>query len=342
MRFERSKRILLRSLRYHEIKERYSRISAPFQTTFEWIYRDPRHDTVYWSNFLEWLEDGNVIYWISGKAGSGKSTLMKLIHDDPRTRQYLGKWANKRRILMSGFYFWNSGTEIQMSIEGLCQTLLHDILLSLDDETVVRNLLPERCEVLDLFGYDQEPWTTTECLKSLRRLSQPCFKSYCIFFLIDGLDEFNGDQKALLSLLQSLSQSPHIKICCASRPWVEFQDAFHQSPSLLLQHLTRPDIEKFVKTKFEKHPAMIELQTYSPKTPDVLFSEICDKSDGVFLWVVLVVESLLNGISSGDRVSDLHERLEELPEDLDALFEKIIGSMTERYKSHASQLFQMH
>jgi hypothetical protein len=229
-----------------------------------------------------------------------------------------------------------------MSIEGLCRTLLYDILSQLKDETAIKKLFPERLEVLDLFGYDQEQWTATECLRSLQQLSQSCFNTYRIFFLIDGLDEFSGDQQRLLTVLHSLGQSPHMKICCASRPWVEFQDAFHQAPSLMLQNLTRPDIEKYVEIKFDTHPAMKEAHAYSPETTKIIFQEICDKSSGVFLWVVLVVKSLLNGISSGDRISDLQVRLKEIPEDLDALFDKMIGSMIARYKSHASQIFQTH
>lgn len=38
-----------------------------------------------WNDFVAWLEEGDGLYWIAGKAGSGKSTLMKYIASHPST-----------------------------------------------------------------------------------------------------------------------------------------------------------------------------------------------------------------------------------------------------------------
>ncbi|KAI0126414.1 hypothetical protein BJ170DRAFT_733728 [Xylariales sp. AK1849] len=47
---------------------------------------DISRSNVHWDNFLHWLESGEHVYWIGGKPGSGKSTLMKYIVCDDITR----------------------------------------------------------------------------------------------------------------------------------------------------------------------------------------------------------------------------------------------------------------
>lgn len=63
-----------------------------------------KHDEgVQRTTFMNWLSTGRGIFHIYGKLGSGKSTLMKYLCDNPRTESELRKWAGmtfstKRRI----------------------------------------------------------------------------------------------------------------------------------------------------------------------------------------------------------------------------------------------------
>jgi hypothetical protein len=50
-------------------------------------------------SFLSWLSSGNGIFHVSGKPGSGKSTLMKFLCDHPRTQEELQEWAGKFKLL---------------------------------------------------------------------------------------------------------------------------------------------------------------------------------------------------------------------------------------------------
>jgi hypothetical protein len=76
-------RKLLSSLAFATMMDRYNTILNTHENTFEWIFEkshhfpeeDPRSRVM----FTKWLLQGDGVYWISRKPGSGKSTLMKYI-----------------------------------------------------------------------------------------------------------------------------------------------------------------------------------------------------------------------------------------------------------------------
>ena len=57
------------------------------------------------------------MFWVSGKAGSGKSTLMKYLKSDPDTESNLWAWANGPKLVTASYFFWNAGTDMQKSQE---------------------------------------------------------------------------------------------------------------------------------------------------------------------------------------------------------------------------------
>ena len=64
------------------MEDRIERVAQAYENTFQWIWEDRTLSEEPWSNFVEWLESDSRLYWITGKAGSGKSTLMKFICQD--------------------------------------------------------------------------------------------------------------------------------------------------------------------------------------------------------------------------------------------------------------------
>ncbi len=119
---------LLNRLRFHDIKDRHERIAQAYEKTFEWIYREQEEGTKTWTSFVHWLEEDAGLYWITGKAGCGKSTLMKYLYNNKSTLGHLKKWSSQYVLATAAFYFWNSGSRMQMSPMGLLQSLLWDIL----------------------------------------------------------------------------------------------------------------------------------------------------------------------------------------------------------------------
>lgn len=77
---------VLYSLKFEQMNDRYYAIRDRHEKTFEWLFESP--DVLYQAkglrvNFSQWLTTDGRIFWISGKAGSGKSTMMKFLATIP-------------------------------------------------------------------------------------------------------------------------------------------------------------------------------------------------------------------------------------------------------------------
>lgn len=137
-------------------------------------------------------------------------------------------------------------------------------------------------------------------------------KKFC--FLIDGLDEYDGDHYDIIDIMQDMVKAPHVKICLSSRPRNCFKDKLGNIPDrkLYLHDLTRQDIELYARAKLPMARKSRTLE-YDSIAHDLLVLDIVDRAQGVFLWVYLVVRSLRQGMGNGDSVATLQLRLKELP-----------------------------
>lgn len=115
----------LESLIFPDIHLRQNTIKDAAPDTFDWILDETNDNSG--SNFREWLTEDSSTYWISGKAGSGKSTLMAYLVEQNRTRRALETWAENRTLYILSFFFWRPGSELQRSILGLLRSLLYQI-----------------------------------------------------------------------------------------------------------------------------------------------------------------------------------------------------------------------
>ncbi|OCK82329.1 hypothetical protein K432DRAFT_349202 [Lepidopterella palustris CBS 459.81] len=334
---------ILRSLRFDSMGARHSTIAEAHRKTFNWVFcqheassEDPEPQL----KFKDWLENGSGFYWISGKAGSGKSTLMKYLYDDPRTRNALWLWAGEQNLVLASFFFWSSGTEMQRSQKGLLQSLLFEILRSCP--AFIRTICSSRWPKAQSAAGDfvPEPWTLSELSQMFQKVMNEKTPKFCFF--IDGLDEYEGDHSEMIQVLKGFLAWPDIKICLSSRPWNIFEDAFGQNidRKLYLQDLTREDIKLYAQSKFEESDIFQRLKKKDPRYQDLVF-EITDKAQGVFLWVFLVVRSLLEGLVNADRIPDLQRRLRQIPGDLERFFQYMLDSVDEIYQEQTVQIFQV-
>jgi hypothetical protein len=158
---------------------------------------------------------------------------------------------------------------------------------------------------------------------------------------VDGLDEFDGLDADMAKIFGAAADSQRVKVCASSRPHFVYEKAFTNRPSLRLQDLTYNDIRTYVEDRLFKDESMQYLFDREPVQARELVEEIVRKADGVFLWVYLVVSSLLRGLGNCDEFSDLKRKLQALPPDLKQLYTHIIRKVDEDYKEETVQFFQL-
>ncbi|KAF4497778.1 small s [Fusarium agapanthi] len=355
---------LLKSLKPEEIRERYNAVLPSSDACFERVFasfgRVCRNDPGYkawkgyeqafdddsenemsqeeleygdwiddvdeidhlWECFSTWLQSDDKLFWIRGKPGSGKSTLIKFLINNDNTKRLLGSWHPNTRIL--SHFFWKIGNEPQNSIRGLLCSLLYDLLSEDDDATE---------KVLRQFKFSEskdfyKEWSSQEAEKVLWYLLDASAQPTCIF--VDGLDEISDKDgyQTLLSVVQRLTTCRGTKVCVSSRPETELVRRFEiiGVQNLRLDDLTKPEMIVYLQKEFEKLP-----KEQSAHLPLEEFAKtLLGKAQGVFLWLALASQSVTSGILNGDDKETLSQRLEELPEKLESLYQ----TMWERLNGH--------
>jgi hypothetical protein len=184
-------------------------------------------------------------------------------------------------------------------------------------------------------------WSLKELMAIFKNLVNQTVVPLKFVLFVDGLDEYEGDHQELGEFFKSISCLPHVKVCVSGRPWVVFQDLFGDRPSLRLQDLTRADIECFVVDMFKSSEVYQRLETNDSSSALILVQEIVEKSDGVFLWVKIVVRSLLEGFRNRDTIPDLQKRLRLFPRELEPLYDHLFSLIGSFYMEWASIAFQI-
>ncbi len=161
-------------------------------------------------------------------------------------------------------------------------------------------------------------------------------------FFIDGLDEYDGDHEKMADYFSDLSSLPYIKFCITSRPLIVFKDSFATSPALRLQDLTSKDIEIYVKDKLNGHKRMKVLTVKDPRSSNYLVHELIQKAEGVFLWVNLVVTTLLKGLGQRDGLPQLWKRLIFFPSELEQLYGHMLNLIDPIYMAEGARLFRIY
>ena len=266
---------------------------------------------------------------------------MKYIHEHDETMQNLRVWCGHAPLVRACFYFWKPGQQMQKSLEGLLQSLLHHILHACPE--LASTICPERWHAESPSqphsSISPIPWTLPELQKSIALFRTQTTVATKFYFQVDGLDEYYGDSWDVIETMRDLSAAPNVKLCLSSRPWNCFQRSFGQeNPYILRIHdFTRPDIELFAReTLLRSYRGCVDFEA---NVFEELIKDIGERAQGVFLWVRLVVRSLRDGIVNEDSVSLLQERLHAIPSDLEEFFEQILRSVETIYRSRMARTF---
>ncbi|KAJ3494862.1 hypothetical protein NLG97_g3803 [Lecanicillium saksenae] len=329
---------ILEGLAYKSMHDREDEVTEAYASTFDWVFadaqsvKDGQGRTMKHSlkNWLSTTESGP-IYWITGKPGSGKSTFIRYLFQHDATTSCLETWSDSQPFLVAGFFFWTSGSREQRSQTGLLRSLLHQFLSKHPD--YIATSFPALWEKIRMMPTKERiqlrlDWTVEELLPAFLSFIKSASEKMKICLFIDGMDEFEGDHNMIIDLFKNLATgtgSENVKLCLSSRPWAVFQDAFEFTvPNLKLQELTYGDMQQYVSEHLGQSSDMSSiLQQDAAKGSDFVDSLI-ERADGVFLWVRLAVEKILERFARNEGVESLHKLLLTLPGELDDLFNKLL------------------
>jgi hypothetical protein len=176
---------VLQSLRFEDMPTRYETIPEAYRATFECVFNEEyrpvalsaANDLITSSDsslsvdtFAAWLKSDQKLYWVTGKPGAGKSTLMKFMSNHRSLKRISKAWTERddsrsfsdhidsaielwdgeypypeqgrRQFRVGAYFFWNPGSPMQKTKRGLCQTLLYQLLEQ--DIERVSDIFPKR------------------------------------------------------------------------------------------------------------------------------------------------------------------------------------------------------
>ncbi|KAG6987587.1 hypothetical protein FocnCong_v003550 [Fusarium oxysporum f. sp. conglutinans] len=332
---------IFRSLWFRSYDDRRINIKDPHYQTLQWAL-DPPSDYIQWDDLNTWLQSASGLYWVSGKAGSGKSTLMKYLDQHDQTHALIRTWANDSELIFASFFFYALGRSEQKSQSRLLRSLLYQILER--DPSATESALPhmwrEACYSQQSFQNIQVP-PVAEMTAALRDLCSKVHADKKIFFLIDGIDEYEGKDLDIARFISELESFPNVKILVSSRPHPAFFTAFSQRPMMRLQDLTKHDVATYVDDTVASHPYMVTLSKLSPFETGAITQKLVKKASGVFLWVVLACRSVIEGCDDFCTIAELKERVDELPKEIEDLIEHMLVKIDPRWKQEAMKLIQL-
>jgi hypothetical protein len=335
---------LLKWLSFESMHRRLEEIPQSYGNTFEWMF-DPELMNDDCSNFCKWLgAPRSGLYWVRGREGSGKSTLMKYIWQSPKTREYLKPWQGSSELGTAAFSLWKVGSSLAKSQAGLLRSLLHTLLSQRPD--LISLAFSHYWSLLywDMCDATWEPRRlnpplVSDLVLALKRLIDFRRDSLKIFLLVDGLDEYEGDINAVVELCKNFASSANVKIVFSSRElgYNDFIQAFAESPRLQLEKMNRKDIETFVKGSLD----IAANDTIGEVGTATLAREVAERSQGLFIWASLVVPSLMEGLLGGDSLTLLKKRLEKKPVGLRSLYDELFRSIPKERKPYVSKMLQI-
>ncbi|EMC95545.1 hypothetical protein BAUCODRAFT_55133, partial [Baudoinia panamericana UAMH 10762] len=292
-------------LKFDQMDARRSTIKREHASTCAWLLK--HHIYTQWED-TESLQCDHGLLWIKGKPGSGKSTLMKFAHAKA------ARAPPNSKIVIS-FFFNARGDELEKSTNGMYRALLSQLL---DKAPDLQPLLDEYT-LVNITSANAIDWTEEQLCDLMREVISGLEGRQCMCF-IDALDECDEHQvRNMVEFFEELGQSAlenHVKlrICFASRhyPTIDTADCL----KLIVENEQGhdDDLTKYIHKR---------LRAGTSKHLDSVRARLKQKANGVFMWVVLVVDILNKEFERG-YLPAVEKRLKEIPAGLSDLFRDML------------------
>ena len=268
--------------------------------TCEWLCMDVE--------YCRWLQDAthSSIFWVRGPPGCGKSYLAGHVIEELEL-------ARNRCC----YYFFRHGDKARSSME--------DFLLSMTWQMAkhpdVRRRVLEICR--------RDPSVASGDYRTLHRKlwDQGIFRASLdnqpTYFVVDAIDECRIGNELAKFLLRVMEKSKGlVRIVATSRhPHTHYSI----SPTLITyRDIFVPDVQEDISRYLDATEH--ELRGATSREKRVMKELVLAKSNGCFLWVVLVLRRLRNIVGSQARL----RALEEAPPGMDQLYERILQTMPKK------------
>ncbi|KAK2602896.1 hypothetical protein N8I77_009397 [Diaporthe amygdali] len=273
-------------------------------------------------SFASWMRRSNVqtnngILWIKGLPGSGKSTVMREI------LRFTENIAEEGHIIAS-FFFNARGSELDRTPRGMLRSLL--LQLARQSHHLQPVIVDHFKSETSYTGSASWAPTSEELLQLLRRCLVETLYTDRVTIFLDALDECEAKYvRDLAYFLRSLTSDAYalgryLDVCVSSRHYPHI--SISRCPEIILERENRNDIRILVESKI---PDGIFLNI---NIVNRLRMNIMEKSSGIFLWVVLVVDLVLRDIDNGCSFWEVQKTLDSVPTDLVTMFSKLLESMS--------------
>ncbi|KAG6358726.1 hypothetical protein INS49_012245 [Diaporthe citri] len=150
---------------------------------------------------------------------------------------------------------------------------------------------------------------------------------------VAGLDECGPEDnhQKLLEILEKI-RLPNVKIIASSRNEPVLEKRFRHEPQLRVQDLTAGDLRIYAR------------DVLSHEIQELFREELVERSEGVFLWMILAVQSINRGLNNVETHTDLRRRVRNLPKGLNDLYKDMWERMNEDgdlYRESAALYFKL-
>lgn len=289
-------------------------------------------DRVWSTNFDQWLRNPETkdIFWISGKPGSGKSTLVKYLVTCGQLQHKLETSSKEKRWKIVHFFFdYRAAEGLANTKDGMLRSVLNQVLR----ETELSEKLRWRNLDLDNLLVTNQLATVfagvTDTLKS---------EGQRVLLLVDGLGECGSDLIAMIKTIKSIHVGTAFRICVASRPERVIRALLGNCPEIKVQEHNLGAMQSYAKAMFDMISA--ETDTSCPLSPQ-FFRDILRQAQGVFLWLRFATELVVQRMVQGCCESEVRDELLLLPEDLNEMYRRIFNHIPEASRAEVALILHL-
>ncbi|CAD6577567.1 MAG: hypothetical protein ASARMPRED_008323 [Alectoria sarmentosa] len=292
--------------------------------TCEWILTQGR--------YTSWIvEDSPQLLWLSGGPGIGKTMISSFLVGE------LAQLAERssQRITLA-YFFCDDKDEVRKTATAILRGLLLQILRQ--RPVLFKYVHPDFALSRDsLFTNFHALWRIFVSVVEDKEVGM-------VYCLIDALDECETESRRLLltdfaNLFRSQqTKKMFVKFIVTSRRETDIEESL-STASPAIQNLQvdsgriNDDLYEFINVKVEE---LSTRKRYSADLKEMIKGVLTEKAGGTFLYVSLVLDDL----SRMKAQSLVRKKLQELPLDLNKLYDKILTQVEVEYVEVASSILQ--